>query len=219
MSTTEPATTVGAPANDVVVIHRGTIDRVLVALGLLTAVVLAVAGGLLLWGKSFSNDYVADELGAQKISFPTEADLKAEGRDDLVTWAGQSVTTGDQAEAYASYIDGHLKGIAGGKVFSEMHEPQVAAEKALADAKAANKTEAELAPLQGELNKINGQRAALFQGETLRGLLLSTFAWSMIAKIAGIAAIVAFIAAVLMLILVVLGVVHMNKAKAAVRRS
>lgn len=199
------------PADDVVVLHRRSIDRVLIALGLLTTVVLIVAGSLLTWGNNFAGDYVSKELKSQKISFPDEAGLKAEGRDDLVKFAGQEVTNGDQAEGYASYISGHLQGIAGGKVFSEMHDPQVAAETALADAKAANKPADEIAKLQGDLNAINGQRGALFQGETLRGLLLSTYAWSTIGEIAGIAAVVAFVAAGLMLILVVLGFVHLRR--------
>ncbi len=208
MSTEAPSTPV---TNDVVVLHRRSIDRVLIAFGVLTTIVLAIAGALLLWGRSYADDYVSKELTAQKIAFPSADELKGEKRDDLVKWAGQAVTTGDQAEAYASYINGHLQGIGGGKVFSEMHEPQVAAETALADAKKANKPADEIAKLQGVLDGINGQRNALFQGETLRGLLLSTYAWSMLGKIAGIAAIVAFIAAALMLVLVVMGFVHLGR--------
>ena len=55
---------------------------------------------------------------------------------------------------------------------------------------------------------ISAQRNSLFKGETLRGLLLSAYAWSTVGMIAGIAAIGAFIAAGLMAILVALGVVH-----------
>ena len=51
------------------------------------------------------------------------------------------------------------------------------------------------------------RRDTMFKGETLRGLLLSAYAWSTVGHLAGIAAIAAFIAAALMLLLVVLGMV------------
>ena len=47
-----------------------------------------------------------------------------------------------------------------------------------------------------------------FKGETLRGLLLSSYAWSTIGRIAGVAAVVAFVAAGVMAVLVGLGIVH-----------
>ena len=62
--------------------------------------------------------------------------------------------------------------------------------------------------LQATADEISGQRNSLFKGETLRGLLLSAYAWSTVGMIAGIAAIGAFIAAGIMAILVGLGVVH-----------
>jgi len=68
--------------------------------------------------------------------------------------------------------------------------------------------EATVADLQATADQITGQRDSLFRGETLRGLLLSTFAWSTIGRIAGIAAVIAFIAAGAMVVLVVLGLFH-----------
>ena len=67
--------------------------------------------------------------------------------------------------------------------------------------------------LQTKADAITNQRNTLFKGETLRGLLLSTFAWSTIGRIAGIAATVAFVAAGLMTALVILGVFHLRKAR------
>ena len=69
--------------------------------------------------------------------------------------------------------------------------------------------------LQEDAATITGQRNTLFKGETLRGLLLSTFAWSTVGRIAGIAAFAAFLAAGLMLVLVVLGVFHHRKTPKA----
>lgn len=220
------STSTTSTASDVVVLHRRSIDRVLIALGLLTALVLVVAGALLTWGSSFASDYVGDELRSQNISFPAEDALKgeiAEEKDaalaatltELLPYAGKQVVDGDQAEAYSKYINVHVLGTSGGKSYAELGGPQRAAAAAAAEAKAANKPAAEVAELEATAAKLSQQRDTVFKGETLRGLLLSTYAWSTIGNIAGIAAIVAFIAAVLMLILVVLGVVHLRRHAAA----
>lgn len=200
----------------VITVTRGLIDRVLIGLGAVVVVVLAVAGGLLTWGASFADDYVYDELSSQEIFFPPEEALRGEGRDDLVEYAGEQVTTGKQAEAYASYIDGHLQNTAGGMTYAGIGGPQREARDALAAAREAGAPEEEIAALQAELDTLDGQRDTLFRGETLRGLLLSAFAWSTIGRIAGIAAIAAFVAAAVMLVLVVIGLVHMRRmAKSA----
>ena len=65
--------------------------------------------------------------------------------------------------------------------------------------------------LQATADEFTNQRNTLFKGETLRGLLLSTYAWSTIGRIAGIAALVAFVAGFAMLALVILGFVHRHK--------
>src|SRR5437763_817735 len=50
--------------------RRKTFDLLAVIGGLVLAVVLAVAGGVLLWGHHFVSDQVRTQLAAQKISFP-----------------------------------------------------------------------------------------------------------------------------------------------------
>ena len=60
---------------------------------------------------------------------------------------------------------------------------------------------------------ITAQRDTLFKGETLRGLLLTTYAWSTVGEIAEIAAICAFVAAGVMLVLVIFGIVHLARVK------
>ena len=80
-------------------------------------------------------------------------------------------------------------------------------------AKDAGKSEAAVTELQGKADGITAQRNTLFKGETLRGLLLSTYAWSTIGRIAGIAATVAFVAAGVMAVLTVLGFVHLRKTR------
>ena len=200
-----------APA-EVVRLPRRTIDKLLIAIGIVATVVFAVAGGLLAWGANFSNDYVYDELSSQNVVFPDEASLREEGRDDLVHYADEQVTTGPEAEAYASYINGHLQGIADGQTYSEIDDRGAA--QAVVEAEEAGASEAEIAELQATADELRAQRDSLFRGETLRGLLLSAFAWSTMGRIAGIAAWVAFAAAAVMAALVVAGIVHLARQKA-----
>lgn len=195
----------------IVTIPRRTIDKVLIALGAVAAVVFLVAGGLLMWGANFADDYVADELGSQNIFFPPEEALREEGRDDLVKYAGEQVTTGSEAEAYASYINGHLQQIADGQTYADLGAVEREAEAELEAAIDEGASEAEVAELEAEVERISGQRETLFRGETLRGLLLSTYAWSTIARIAHIASIVCFVAAAIMVALVIGGLVHIAR--------
>ena len=206
------------PDRPVTFTRRG-IDKFLISFGVLAAVVFAVAGALLSWGANFSDGYVHDELTAQRITFPPAEALLEEGRDDLVKYAGQALDTGAEAEAYASYIDGHLANT-GAKyaeegadplTYAELGVPERAARTAVAEATEAGASAEEIAALQAELDQVSGDRNSLFKGETLRGLLLSAYAWSTVGQIAGYAAIGAFVAAGLMAILVVMGVVHYRR--------
>jgi hypothetical protein len=198
-----------------VVVTRRRIDRLLVAAGAVVAVVLAVAGGLLQWGTNFSGDYVTRELTSQNIFFPSADALTKEGRTDLLSYAGRQVTNGNDAEAYASYIDHHLDGIAEGKTFADLGAVERAAKGDVTAAAEAGKPADEIATLQATADGITRQRDSLFRGETLRGLLLSTYAWGTIGTIAAIASWVAFAAAVVMLVLVAFGVAHLRNQRPA----
>ena len=198
--------------DDVVQVHRRTIDKLLIGFGVVAAIVFAAAGGLLTWGSNFADDYVHDELASQKVFFPDEASLREEGRDDLVKYADEQVTTGSEAEAYASFIDGHLQGIADGKTYAEIDDRGAA--QAVEDARTAGASEAKIAELQATADQLTGQRDSLFRGETLRGLLLSSFAWATIGEIAGIAAWVAFAGALVTAALVIAGMEHLRRSKA-----
>ena len=156
----------------------------------------------------WDSDYVGDELSAQNITFPDAEGLTAEGRTDLMEFAGNKLNTGDEAEAYASYIGGHLEEIADGATFADLGTPERAAKGEVKAAIEAGQPQAQVDELQAKADVISGQRNSLFKGETLRGLLLSTYAWSTVGMIAGIAAIGAFIASGLMMVLVGLGLVH-----------
>ena len=197
--------------DDVVQVHRRTIDKVLIGFGVVAAIVFAAAGGLLTWGSNFADDYVHDELASQKVFFPDEASLREEGRTDLVKYADEQVTTGPEAEAYASFINGHLQGIADGKTYAEIDDRGAA--QAVEDAKTAGASDARVAELQATADQLAGQRDLLFKGETLRGLLLSSFAWATIGEIAGIAAWVAFAGALVMAALVIAGMEHLRRSR------
>jgi hypothetical protein len=206
-----PTGTRATAAEPTVALKRRTIDSVLIGFGAVLTVVLLIAGGLLTWGAGFSKDYVDDELSSQNVAFPPAAALEEEGRTDLLDFAGQSVNTGPEAEAYASFIDGHLQGIADGATYADLGTPEREANAAVEAATADGASATEIAELQATADTISGQRNSLFKGETLRGLLLSAFAWATVGQIAGYAAIAAFVAAGVMLVLVLFGMRHHHK--------
>lgn len=210
MTTIEKDTNVSTP-EPVVALKRRTIDSVLIAVGAVLTAALLVAGSLLSWGAGFSADYVDDELSSQNITFPPAEALEEEGRTDLVKFGGENVNTGEEAEAYASFIDGHLQNTAGGLTYAELGTPEREAKAAVEAAVADGASEAEIAELQAEADTIAGQRNTMFKGETLRGLLLTAFAWSTVGTIAGYAAIASFVAGGVMLVLVLLGLRHHHK--------
>ncbi|CAN5578608.1 hypothetical protein BH10ACT2_BH10ACT2_23310 [soil metagenome] len=205
METTQNATAT-------VAMKRRTVDTVLISFGVLAALVFAVAGALLTWGSNFADDYVGKELSSQNITFPSAAALEGQGRGDLVKYADSKLDTGDEAEAYASYINGHLQDVADGLTYAELGDVESAAKADVTAAKDAGKSQEEIDGLQATADKITGQRNTLFKGETLRGLLLSAYAWATVGTIAGYAAIGAFVAAGLMALLVILGFVHLRRA-------
>jgi hypothetical protein len=214
-TTSEVAPTTTADDHPLVRVRRRSIDKFLIGFGIVAVAVLGLAGALLTWGHNFANDYVSKELTSQQIFFPSADALKAQGRDDLVKYADQQLATGQQAEAYASFINGHLQGVADGQTYAQLGAPETAAKDAVTAAKESGATESEIATLQAKADGITNQRNTLFKGETLRGLLLSTYAWSTIARIAGIAAIVAFVAAAVVLALVIAGFVHLRRSTKA----
>jgi hypothetical protein len=201
----QPATVVDKP----IPVTRRRIDHLLIGLGVVAMAVMAVAGGLLTWGSNFAEDYVSDELTAQNITFPPAEVLLEEGRDDLAKFGGVQVSTGEHAEAYASYIQGHVNNIAGGQTYSEI--PDRAARAAVEEAIASGAPESEIEELQAEATALTQQRDTVFKGEMLRGTLLNAYAWSTMGRIAGIAATVAFAGAALLAVLSVAGVVRLRK--------
>ena len=148
---------------------------------IILTIVLGVGGGLMLFGAHFGLDMVHSQLNAQDISFPAKGSpgLSPAEFPGLQQYAGQKVNTGPKAKAYANeFINVHLQSVAGGKTYSQV--------SALAQA---NPNDSVLA----------GQVATLFKGETLRGLLLYAWGWSVVSTIALYAAIAALFGFLIML--------------------
>jgi hypothetical protein len=170
--------------------QRKALDRLVSWLGLSLAAMLVVAGSLLTWGHTFVSHEVHSQLSAQQIYFPAKGSKAIAGPEfqALQKYAGQQLTTGPQAKAYADhFIAVHLKEIGGGKTYAQ-----------LSSQAQANPSDTKLA----------GTVQTMFRGETLRGLLLNAYAFDTMGNIAGIAAIAAFIAAAVMLVLAGLGFWH-----------
>jgi hypothetical protein len=157
--------------------------------GFAAAVLLAVAGGLLLWGSAYVHNTVQNQLAAQQIYFPPQAafahpkvgtEITPSMIPSVSQYAGQQMLTGQQAEAYADhFIAVHIAEIGGGKTYSQLSALSIA---------------------QPNNVKLAGQVATVFKGETLRSMLLNAYGWWKVSQITYIAAIAAFALAGLILL-------------------
>ena len=177
--------------------RRRTFDALATMAGLVLAIVLAIGGGMLLWGHSVISNDVHTQLAAQKIVFPPAGsapikELPAADAAAMSQYGGQLMTTGAQAQTYAdNFIAVHLSKIGGGQTYSQLSGKSLAEPKNTALAQ---------------------QVQTMFRGETLRGLLLNAYGWWQMGQIMLISAIVAFGAAGLFLILSGLGFWHLRRA-------
>ncbi len=178
--------------------RRRTFDFVATAMGGVLVIVLLVAGGLAMWGYTFANNSVREQLSAQQIYFPekgSDALKSPEIGPYLNQYAGQQMTTGAQAKAYADhFIAVHLKEVAGGKTYAQVST---------------------LAQANPKDTALAGQANTLFKGEALRSMLLQAYAFWQIGQIALWAGIASFVLAGLMLLLTVIGVIHLRRVDPA----
>lgn len=143
------------------------------AAGILIVGVVALVGG------SYAKNVVHDQLVPQKIFFP------AAGSPELLPgvkqYAGQQLVNGSQAKAYANnFINVHLSKVAAGQTYAQVSAAAIAAP-----------TNAKLAE----------QKATLFQGETLRSILLSAWGWSLVGTIATLAGLLLIVLGAMLLLL------------------
>lgn len=183
---------------------RSMIDKLISWTGLAVAAVLLVAGGLLMWASSFATSNVHDQLAAQQITMPAAAALTTpDMKDALTQYAGQPMTTGAQAKAYADhYIQAHMNEMAGGKTYSQVSGEYMAALKS--------------APTAQATTDLGNLRQTLFMGTTLKGMLLNAYAFGTIGTIALYAAIVAFVGGAVLALLALLGLRHAGTVETAV---
>jgi hypothetical protein len=130
-------------------------------------IILGGASAFLINEGTFVNTTIHDQLVAQQIYFPpASAEVPGGALDpaefpDLQQYAGQQLDSGVKAKAYAEgFLGRHLAAVAGGKTYSQI------------DTKSG--TAADIA-------KATAQKATLFQGETLKNMLLNAWGWSMLA--------------------------------------
>ena len=183
---------------------RKTFDGILTIVGAGLTIFFIVAGSLGLWAYNFANSNVHNQLAQQQITFPpASAFANAKAGTEITPsmipyvsqYAGQQLLTGKQAEAYANgFIAVHLDQIGGGKTYSQLSTEAMALPKGSAEYAKAEQTV-----------------QTVFQGTTLRGLLLEAYAFWQMGQIALFAAIACFVAALVMLILTIFGFVHMRK--------
>jgi hypothetical protein len=186
---------------------RKTFDMVMSAGGGVLVVVLLAAGALGLWGYSFANSNVHNQLAEQQITFPSAAAFAHAKAGSEITpgmipylakYAGQPLVTGQQAEAYADhFIAVHLQEIGGGLTYSQL-------------------SAAALSLPKGSPAYIAAEAKAqtVFQGTTLRGLLLEAYAFGTFGQIALYAAIASFFLAGVMMILTLFGLLHFRRVPA-----
>lgn len=137
----------------------------LTSVAMFAAAGLVIVGIVAVFGGHYARTVVHDQLAPQQITFPAKNDPAL--LPGVAKYAGQTLTTGAQAKAYANdFIGVHVKKIAGGKTYAQVSAAAMAAPKD---------------------QVLAGQKAALFQGETLRGLLLGAWGWSVVATIATLA--------------------------------
>jgi hypothetical protein len=188
--------------------RRKTFDVLVSAGGAIMVAVLLVAGSMLWWGYSFANSNVTSQLAQQNITFPAASAFAHPVAGSEITpsmigtvslYAGQPLTTGQQAEVYANdFIAVHLQEIGQGQTYAQW--------SALA-----------MAAPAGSAMAIKDQAIAdtLFKGTTLRGLLLEGYGFSVFATIAQDGAIAAFALASLMALLVGFGYLHARRTSDA----
>ena len=116
----------------------------------------------------------------------------------LEKYAGQQMTTGAQAEAYANhFIAVHLQEIGKGQTYSELSGAAMALPKGSAAYSSAEATV-----------------QTVFMGTTLRSMLLNAYGWWQLGQIALIASIVSFALAGVTLLLSGIGLWHSRRVPA-----
>jgi hypothetical protein len=188
---------------------RRTLDIAFSVGGMALAILLVVLGLVLRSNATFAQNYVHDQLTAQKITFTAADKLSAEEKQSsgLVKYAGQPLTTGKQAEVYANdYIGLHLGETNNGATYAETSNQARALRAQATTAQQSNASNA--ADLDKQATVLEAKVQTLFRGETLRGLLLTSYGFSIFGDKAMQASWVTFLAAFVLFLASIAGFVH-----------
>jgi hypothetical protein len=172
--------------------RRRVFDILVSAGGLVVVAVLVVAGALLMWGYSFTNSSVHDQLARQEIFFPPKSQITPAQRPYLLQYAGQQVLTGPQANAYAKKIASDIYGLPYHGIYAKLSAQSLA---------------------HPNNTKLAGEVEVAFKASTLEGLLLEAYAFGTFGTIAFWAGISAFILAFVMALLVGFGFWHARRVE------
>jgi hypothetical protein len=175
---------------------RKFVDLLVSWAGAVLAVALLAIGGAAFYGGSFAIDNVKDRLEPQNIAFPPAEAMSPEETAVVGSFAGQTVDTGTEAEAYSRLIGLHLTGINEGATYSE-----TSSQARAVDAEAEPELAAEL----------SGKADTLFKGETLRAILLNAYGWWTVGQITVWVGIGAMVAGLILAVFVGLGFYHARK--------
>lgn len=183
---------------------RKNFDKIVTAIGFGITVILFVGAGLLNWGASFAQDSVKNQLDNQNISFPAAEAMPEATKAQLAKWSEMKVTTGEMARDYSDlYIWEHMKGssiAAVGKpaTYSEVSGMYMGLTRGGSTDTA-------------QIEKLGALRETLFMGNTLRGMLLTAYAFGTLGVIASYGAIAALVGGVVMLLLSIAGLIHIRR--------
>ena len=188
---------------------RKNFDKIVTAVGFGITVILFVGAGLLNWGASFAQESVKNQLDNQNISFPAAEAMPEATKAQLAKWSEMKVTTGEMARDYSDlYIWEHMKGAS----IAAVGKPATYSEVSgmyMGLTRGGSTDGAQIAKL-GEL------RQTLFMGNTLRGMLLTAYAFGTLGVIASYGAIAALAGGVVMLLLSIAGLVHIRRTPESV---
>jgi hypothetical protein len=183
---------------------RKNFDKIVTAVGFGLTVFLFVTAGLLNWGATFASDSVKSQLDNQNISFPAAEAMPEATKDKLAKWAEVKVTTGEMARDYSDlYIWEHMKGSAIAAIGKPATYSEVSGMYMGLVRGGSTDTE--------QITKLGDLRQTLFMGNTLRGMLLTAYAFGTMGVIASYGAIAALLGGVVMLLLSIAGLIHIRR--------
>jgi hypothetical protein len=151
----------------------------------------------------FSKKYVHDQLAEKQIYFTPVENLMPNQQDVpcLVENAGKQMLDGKQAECYAKYQIGlDLLVIDNGKTYFEDHYAAYLLRVKAQQALAANPDAPETQALVKQSAEFSQKAEDIFDGETMRGLLLTAYGFSLLGERGASAAVACFVIAVVLMI-------------------